>query len=137
MIALRREARDTVHVRICLVLIILAGCDLRPKPKSEPPPAPPPTAPAVVADAGVADDAPVATDGGISEACLALGDHIASVWIDSAKDVAERAALAQDRPKLAQKSAEACAQLGWNEAMRNCYMNAKTVEQLGPCAGEK
>lgn len=142
MIARRVEARDTLRVRICFVLIVLAACDLRPRPKSEPPP---PTAPAPVAaaDAAVAPDAVadnvVTADGGteISAPCLAVGEHIANIWIDSAKDVAEKAALAQDRDKLVRKSAEACTQLKWGDAMRTCYLNANTVEALGPCATVK
>ena len=121
--------------------MFLVACDLRPAPKQEPKPPPPP--PAVTADAAVAPAVPDAladnvisgdANGEPTAECLAVGEHVASLWIDTAKDVAEKAALIQDRSKLVRKTAEACTQLKWGDAMRTCYLNVVTVEALKTCA---
>jgi len=124
--------------------VFLAACDLRPAPKQEPPkPAPPPAATADAAVAPVVADAladnVITVDATVEPTaeCLAVGEHVASVWIDTAKDVAEKAALTQDRAKLVRKTAEACTQLKWGDAMRTCYLNVQTVEALRTCADVK
>jgi hypothetical protein len=127
--------------------MFLVACDLRPAPKQEPkpPPAPPP-APTVAADAAVAPAVPDALADNVitvdanaepTAECLAVGEHVASLWIDTAKDVAEKAALIQDRSKLVRKTAEACTTLKWGDAMRTCYLNVATVEALRTCADVK
>ena len=125
----------------CLILFVLAACELQPAPKV-PPPAPAPTTAvpatppgdagvAVVADAAPAPSPPAAAE--VSNPCLETGAHVAQVLVDSAKDPAVKAQYEQARDKIVRATAEACTKQAWSEDARRCFVSAKVENDLRAC----
>lgn len=136
---------------------MVAACDLQPAPKSKASPAPGsaagsaapaaptprPVAPAgsaapagAVVDAGVPAQPPVdAMD--VSERCLAVSEHVATVLIETVQDPAQKAAYVQDRARIVRRSAEACTRDAWKDEMVACLFAARTQQAVQDCARPK
>lgn len=132
-------------------LLLLAACELKPAPKQQPtsaapavPPAPTPAptpapapAPAPVARP---EPAPPPADAGsagpqiaITPACSKVAARVAQVFIDSAKDPAQRTIYEQERANMTRKTGAACTAQGWSDAARGCYLAAKTPVDIKRC----
>ncbi|MFN0249107.1 MAG: hypothetical protein ACKV2T_19645 [Kofleriaceae bacterium] len=146
---------------LLLLAIALGACDLQPPPKKSPPPpttptdlpppptpnTPPPPEPVLVVDAGVgavADAggaavvdaaAPVAPPDAVetSAPCNDVGVKVAASIIETATDPAQKAALTQERDRIVRRVAEACTRDGWTKAQRDCFLTAKTAEDMQAC----
>lgn len=126
-------------MRKLLCLALLAACELQPPPKQKPAPSTPPPAvattpvapPPVVADAGGAE-AP-APKVAISAPCMQVAAKVAQVFIDSAKDPAQRNVYEQERANMTRKTGEACTAQAWSDDARACYLTSKTPADLKAC----
>lgn len=136
-----------------LLVVALGACDLQPPPKKSAPPTtatatnlppPPPTQPDVappVVDAGVAAvvvDAAAPPPPPIdametSAACNDVGVKIATSIIDNAQDAAQKATLTQERDRIVRRVAEACTRDNWSAPARECFLKAKTAEEMQIC----
>jgi hypothetical protein len=92
------------------------------------PPTAPPAAPPTAVDAGVDALPPVSQD------CVDISAHIATVLIAEAKDPSQKATLEQEKTKIIRRSAEACTRDGWKPATLACFTKATTTEQMQVCA---
>lgn len=144
-----------------LVLALAAGCDLKPAPAgagvatTEPappaptgdtPPPPPPGAgsavqPVPAVDAGVAVVPPDAVpapppDIAVTDECVALGDKIAGIIIESTPDATTKAAIEQDRAKFVRRMAEACTTSPWPAEAKACFVAAKTADEVQVCGAK-
>ncbi len=139
---------------LLLLVVAVAACDLQPPPpkKSAPPTTatptdlpPPPVRPdipppPIAADAGVAAvvvDAAVAPPPidamETSAPCNDVGVKIATSIIDNAQDPAQKATLTQERDRIVRRVAEACTRDNWSAAARQCFLKAKTAEEMQIC----
>jgi hypothetical protein len=120
--------------------LLFAACEIRPAPpKQAAPPPPPPAAPAdaamaaepqgLGADAGI--DAVPAIQ--ISAECLEVGVKLATVFIDSAGDPAQRSIAEQERSNVTRRTGEACTTGRWSENARKCYLATKTPADIKKC----
>lgn len=136
------------------MLAPLGACDLQPPPKGKPAPttvndqagsaavAPPPSAPPAAPseptpmpptlppDAGT-PPAPDAME--VSQQCLEVSTHIATVLIKDAKDPAAKAALEQDKAKIIRRAAEGCTRDQWPATAFACFLKGETVAALEIC----
>lgn len=148
-----------------LVLALGAGCDLKPAPagsgvaKTEPappptpaaptgdtPPSPPPGAgsaaqPVPAVDAGVAVMPPDAVPApppeiAVTDECVAIGDKIAGIIIESTTDPTTKAAIEQDRAKFVRRMAEACTTSPWPAEAKACFVAAKTADAVQVCGAK-
>lgn len=139
-------------MRKLLCLVLLAACELQPAPKKQPPaaatpaPAPAPAkpsappAPALPGARTTADGAgavagagPAAAKPDISEPCMAVATKVAQVFIDSAKDPAQKNVYEQSRAIMTRKTGQACTAQGWSEEARTCYLAAKSPADIKAC----
>lgn len=129
-------------MRKLIALVVLAACELKPAPKEQP--APPQPVPAEAAKPvrpppPVVDPGPAGAAGSaaprveISPACLQVGAKVAQVFIDSAKDPAQKTVYEQERANMTRKTGEACTTQGWSEAARKCYLATKTPAAIKAC----
>lgn len=75
-----------------------------------------------------AADKPVSSD-----ACVAVGAHIAEIVIASITDEAVKAQQEQDRTRLVKRVAETCTRDKWPDAAHKCFLASKTPEALEAC----
>ncbi len=68
-----------------------------------------------------------------SAPCNEVGVKIATSLIDSAQDAAQKATLTQERDRIVRRVAEACTRDSWSEASRDCFLKAKTQEEMQIC----
>jgi hypothetical protein len=127
-------------MRKLLCLALLAACELQPPPKQKPAPTAPPSAattmpsapPAEAADAGAPAGA-TAPKPAISAECIEVATRVAQVFIDSAKDPAQRTVLEQERANMTRKTGEACTAQAWSDDARACFLKSKTPAELQAC----
>ena len=146
-----------------LVLALGAGCDHKPTPAgsgvatTEPapptpaaptgdtPPPPPPSAgsaqPVPTVDAGVAVVPPDAVlapppEIAVTDECVAIGDKIAGIIIESTTDPTTKAAIEQDRAKFVRRMAEACTTSPWPAEAKACFVAAKTADEVQVCGAK-
>jgi hypothetical protein len=97
------------------------GCDHRP----------PPPRPSVTDVAPTADAAPVPSG---ADVCLPIGAKIAEIIISSTADPTQKAAYEQERTKLVKRFSESCTNENWPDAIRACFLAAKTSPEIGACS---
>ncbi|MCX5744123.1 MAG: hypothetical protein NT062_16665 [Proteobacteria bacterium] len=135
----------------CVLLAIVAACDLQPPPKKAPPPPPPAPVQLVAPDAAPA--APTPTDEAAAQPgsgsagsgrpvapkiqtrpeCLDIGVRVAMVLIDTTTDVAQKAALEQDRTKIVKSTAETCTKDSWSSEVIACLQKADNMSAMTAC----
>jgi hypothetical protein len=127
-------------VRSLLLLVMALGaCDLQPPPpKKTPPPTtatptdlpPPPPQLDVAVDA-----APAAPPDAFetSAACNDVGVKVAASIIDNATDPAQKSQLGQERDRIVRRVAEACTRDNWTQPQRDCFLKAKTADEMQAC----
>ena len=110
-----------------LLLIAAAACDHHPPAKQQPAPTPPVATP----DAGsAAAVAPPPAD----EACVQIGVKLAEIIISATTDASQKAAYEQERTKLVRRFSENCATEKWPEAVRTCFLAAKSPSEVEVCS---
>lgn len=131
-------------MRKLLCLVLLAACELKPPPKQQPAPSTPPvttptrpaTPPPVVAGGGAAAGTAAgaaAPKVAISGPCMEVAAKVAQVFIDSAKDTAQKNIYEQERANMTRRTGEACTAQAWSDAARACYLKSKTPADLKAC----
>lgn len=125
-------------MRIALVALLLAACELQPAPKQQPAPVIEATPPPAPADAAVAADAAPAVDAGptpiqASQACITLAAHLVDVVVASAPDQAAKAQYESERMTMTRSLAESCTKDAWPADAQKCYLATKTVAQVKAC----
>lgn len=125
-------------MRIALVALLLAACELQPAPKQQPapvieatptPPPPPPADAAVVAPVVDAGPTPIAA----SQACITLAAHLVDVVVASATDQGQKTAYENERMTMTRSLAEACTKDAWSPESQKCYLATKTPAQIKAC----
>jgi hypothetical protein len=109
-----------VVVRHLAWLVVVIACDHRP---------PPPKA--NVADVPTADAAPVPAG---DDVCLQIGVKITEIIISSTTDATQKAAYEQERTKLVKRFSESCTNENWPDAIRGCFLAAKTSTEIEACS---
>ncbi|HEX5060425.1 MAG TPA: hypothetical protein VFV99_13750 [Kofleriaceae bacterium] len=129
-------------MRHAFALIVLAACEIQPAPKKQAVPPPPPPAAQVEAPKPVEPPPPNAGSGSalpappkleVTAACLEVGAKVASVFIDTEADPAQRSVKEQERGNMTRKIAEACTVQGWSDEARTCYLGTKTPAEIKAC----
>lgn len=124
-------------MRIAVVALLLAACELQPAPKNKPPvieaPAPPPPAPADAAqpDAVVVDAGPAPIDA--SQECLTVAAHLVDVVVATETNPAQKSVMEGERMQMTRGMAEACTKTPWSPAAIKCYAATKTTTQIKAC----
>lgn len=131
---------------LVIVPLLLGACDLKPPPKKQAPAAEPAAPPQPGPAAAPATPPPTAAQGSgapgaptpapqpeVSQPCLDVSAHIASVMIAETTDPSQRASLEQEKTKIIRRSAEACTRDAWPDAARACFQQATTVPALQEC----
>jgi hypothetical protein len=125
-------------MRIALVALLLAACELQPAPKQQPapvieatPPPPPPADAAVAADAPAVDAGPAPIQA--SPECLKLAAHLVDVVVASATDPAQKTIYEGERMQMTRSLAESCTNEPWSAASQKCYLATKTPAQIKAC----
>jgi hypothetical protein len=142
-------------VRLAVVLLLIAACDLKPQQGDKRTPT---RAPAATPDAGAApvppppgSNAPVDVpppsariDAGVrptptatTDACTEVGVHVADLKIAAASDPTMKAQLEQDKTRLVRRVAEACTRDNWSDAVRKCFIDGKTDAETTNCVAPK
>lgn len=118
---------------LLLFVVALAACDLHPPPKKKPAPATPQPAdtPPPPEPGSAAEPAPPVFE--TSAACNEVGVKVAGALIDSAQDPTQKATLTQERDRIVRRVAEACTRDNWPPASRECFLKAKTQEEMQIC----
>ena len=65
--------------------------------------------------------------------CLKIGEHVAQLEIDNAKDAPARATLEQERSNIVLKVSQGCTRVPWSAELRQCHLAATTRSELEPC----
>ena len=68
-----------------------------------------------------------------TEECLKIGEHVAQLEIDNAKDAPARATLEQERTNIVLKVSQGCTRVPWSAELRECHLRAKQRSELEPC----
>lgn len=124
-------------MRIALVALLLAACELQPAPKQQPAPVieatppPPPADAAVVADAPAVDAGPAPIQA--SADCLKLAAHLVDVVVASATDPAQKTIYEGERMQMTRSLAESCTNQPWSPESQKCYIATKTPAQIKAC----
>jgi hypothetical protein len=103
------------------LVAFVIGCDHRP----------PPPRPNVADVAPTVDAAPVPAG---DDVCLQIGAKIAEIIISSTTDATQKAAYEQERTKLVKRFSENCANEQWPDAIRACFLAAKTSPEIEACS---
>ena len=127
-------------MRLAVVLLALAACQLEPPPKKKAEPAQTaapsaPKAPQLPQPEATAD-APVPPTPQIIQAsapCINVAAHVVQVFIDTAKDPAQAAVYEQERMQMTKATAEACERQQWSDAAQACYNAAKDPPSIKAC----
>lgn len=106
--------------RLSCVVMLLFACDHRP---------PPPKA--NVADVPSVDAAPVPAG---DDVCLQIGAKIAEIIISATTDATQKAAYEQERTKLVKRFSDNCKAESWPDAIRGCFLAAKTSADIEACS---
>jgi hypothetical protein len=64
-----------------------------------------------------------------------VGIRIAEVLIATTADPGLKASYEQDRTNIVRSTAQSCINGKWDEALRACFMAAKTQEEVNTCKG--
>lgn len=125
-------------MRIAVVALLLAACELQPAPKNKPPvietqpaPPPPPPADAAQADAVVVDAGPAPIDA--SPECLRVAAHLVDVVVATATDPAQKSVMEGERMQMTRGMAEACTKSPWSPESIKCFGSTKTTAQIKAC----
>jgi hypothetical protein len=96
-------------MRYIVGVLVVVACELRPAPKHQ-----------VSVAAGEAR-------------CNETAEHVAQVLIANATDDAQRGIYEQERDKVVRGTAEACTSQQWSIAATECYLAAKTPDDIKAC----
>jgi hypothetical protein len=123
-------------MRIALVAVLLAACELQPAPKQQPAPVieaapPPPPADAQIADAADVDAGPAPIKA--SADCLRLAAHLVDVVVASATDPAQKTIYEGERMQMTRSLAESCTNEPWSPESQKCYLATKTPAHIKAC----
>jgi hypothetical protein len=58
---------------------------------------------------------------------------VAQVFIDSAKDPAQKTVLEQERANMTRRTGEACTAQAWSDDARACFLKSKSPAELSAC----
>jgi hypothetical protein len=92
---------------------------------------PPPPRPGVTDVAPTVDAAPVPAG---DDVCLQIGAKITEIIIASTTDPTQKAAYDQERTKLVKRFSENCTNEKWPDAIRACFLAAKTSPEIEACS---
>ena len=125
-------------MRIALVALLLAACELQPAPKQQPapvieatPPPPPPADAEVAADAPAIDAGPPSIDA--SPECLKVAAHLVDVVVASATDPAQKTIYEGERMQMTRSLAMSCTNEQWSRESQKCYGATKTPAHIKAC----
>ena len=66
--------------------------------------------------------------------CLQIGVKLTDIIIAATTDATQKAAYEQERTKLVKRFSENCTQEKWSDAVRTCFLAAKTPADLEVCS---